>query len=213
MWSLPDISRLNANAAKDAAKIKRAAKTGKLDGEKLKCEHYNAPNGCDGKVTGEPWYDIFSDDPKGIVSLCKHHREDYSDTPEGYFRCDECGRLMVENYTWERYETNGSCLNCARDAYLKNDLNWIVLKGPVPQVPFDTIRKTPHLIAVGQGTPKGLALIGNAEFDSTSGQQISGDDIRTMLAEAKGNGHHRAILILDAGYQFAVSIGVYVEDK
>lgn len=217
MWSLPDINGMNKRAAASAKAIARAAKTGKLNGKALACEHWQAPGKCDGNVTGEPYYDIFSDDPKGLVSLCKHHREDYSDTPEGYFKCDECNRLMVENYTWEYYRAvvNGDtlCLNCARTRYLKNNLNWIVLKGPLSQVPFDTIRRSPHLIAVGQGCPPELEFIGNAEFDSTSGSQISGDDIRSMLSEAKGNGHHRAILILDAAYQFAVSIGVYVDKK
>jgi hypothetical protein len=35
-------------------------------------------------------------------------------------------------------------------------------------------------------------------------------ELRDLLAQAKEDGHERAILILDAAYRFAVSIGVYV---
>lgn len=215
MFSLPDIRGMNERAAKNGKAVRQAAKTGKLDGKPLSCEFFMAPRNCDGKVTGEPYYDIFSDDPKGLISLCKHHREDYSDTPEGYFRCEECNRLMVENYTWELYKIVKDgvtlCLNCARKAWLEKPGNWIDLNGKLPQFPLDVIRKAPHLIAVGQKCPPELTFIGNAEFDSTDGHQISGEDIRAMLTEAKGNGHERAILILDSAYQFAVSIGVYVD--
>jgi hypothetical protein len=70
--------------------------------------------------------------------------------------------------------------------------------------------------------PESLKFLGNVEFDSMSGCRIRGfssaddtpdagvQEIRDLLARAREDGHERAILILDAGYQFAVSIGVYV---
>jgi hypothetical protein len=38
-------------------------------------------------------------------------------------------------------------------------------------------------------------------------------EIRDLLAQAREDGYKRAILILDAAYQFAVSIGVYVSTE
>jgi hypothetical protein len=65
MWSLPDIERLNREASSQKSKIERALRTGKLGGKKIRCEHNN--DNCRGEVFLEPWYDIFSADPKGTI--------------------------------------------------------------------------------------------------------------------------------------------------
>ena len=67
MWSLPDINRMNAEAAKESKQIERALKTGKHGGKKIRCDsaEYDREH-CGGEVYLDPWYDIFSDDPKGI---------------------------------------------------------------------------------------------------------------------------------------------------
>lgn len=225
MWSLPDIVRMNAEAASASAReaLLRAVRQ-HLDseGNPIHCDF------CENEAEEVlQWFDIFSDDSKGVVAMCSEHYDAYGSTPEGYFWCDGCERLTVENYTWELYsvstESGQFCLNCHRENELLNPDNWIPLtEEDIAGVNFERVRHAKHLIAVGQHTPEGLTFVGNVEFDSMSGGRIRGycsadntpdagvQEIRDLLAEASEDGHKRAILILDAGYQFAVSIGVYV---
>src|SRR5690348_12408001 len=100
MWSLPDINRMNSEAFQLKNKLEEAARTGTLDGEKLKCEWEGHSEPCDGELRHYLWYDIFSDDPKGILTLCEHHDGYYGSPSEGYFTCEDCERVMTENYTW-----------------------------------------------------------------------------------------------------------------
>jgi len=66
-------------------------------------------------TTAHLYYDICSDDPKGLVGRCQEHDDDFRNIPEGYFYCEGCNRLMVENYTWELYsvctDSGKFCLN------------------------------------------------------------------------------------------------------
>ena len=122
MWSLPNIHRLNEEASRLA--ILNSNKTEKQLCRGERCER------CDNKaVHATPWYDVFSDDPKGYIYQCKKHSME--GLPEGYFYCDRCGRDFIENYTWEYYfhddpETcERICLNCALDDEINNDENWV----------------------------------------------------------------------------------------
>jgi rhamnose utilization protein RhaD (predicted bifunctional aldolase and dehydrogenase) len=151
-----------------------------------------------------------------VVGLCEQHEQDHGSTPEGYFTCETDGRLYIENYTWERYESGGDCLNCVRARVLADHSEWIGTgKASREALDLATIREAKHLLAVGQDTPDNLILLGNAEFDSMDGSGLYGSDgigeIRTLLAKAARRKRARAILILDAAYQFAVSVGVYIE--
>jgi hypothetical protein len=117
MWAPPNIKRLNEEAAKDAEATEALAETP----EKVECLY------CDQPATEAwPYYDIFSEDPKGVVGLCEEHAQD--GTPEGYFWCDGCGRLMIENYTWETYyvhtDDGAYCLRCYAEAEIENPENW-----------------------------------------------------------------------------------------
>jgi len=216
MWSLPDIKRMNEDAKAFEATLKRIVVTGKDNaGKKLRCEHHS--RSCEGAVRAIEYYDIFSDTPKGYIPLCEKHNGYYGTPDEGYFTCDACGRVFIENYTWEAYFRVGEgeilCLNCYREQELAKPENWIELTAEnIAKVDFEQIRKAKHLLASGQAVPNGLKFIDNAEFDSMSGQQISGPTIKEILTAARDAGYKRAILILDAAYQFAVSIGVYVEN-
>src|ERR1041384_1271916 len=88
MWSLPDINRLNACAAANAKNLKRQAARKR----KPKCEIY----GCTHRSTDSTiWFDIFSDDPKGVVHTCAEHS--WADDPD-LFACDACRRVMVDHY-------------------------------------------------------------------------------------------------------------------
>lgn len=223
MWSLPDIVRMNAEAASARESLLGAVEK-HLDsqGNPIQCDY------CDSDaVEVTPYFDIFGDDPKGVVAMCPEHHAAYGSTPEGYFWCDGCERLMVENYTWELYsactDSGQFCLNCHRENELLEPDNWIFLtEEQIAALNFDRVRHAKHLVAVGQKAPKDLEFLGNVEFDSMTGGRIRGycsaDDtpdagvaeIRDLLTQAREDGHKRAILILDAGYQFAVSIGVYV---
>jgi hypothetical protein len=225
MWSLPDISRLNAEAAgkRHRNKLERAAKTGKLDGKRLECEQ------CDKKATRTALYfDIFSDDPKGISSACDEHEDGIE---EGFFFCEDCERRFVENYTWELYYhvlPGGEqiCLNCWAKRHLQEEKNWVVLtEQAIAGVTFEKVRKAPHLIAVSGRVPEGLAEFGNVELDSSNGGRLTGfsssentpeggvKEIQEILQRAREEGHQEAVLICDGAYQFSVSIGVYVRQK
>lgn len=221
MWSLPDIKRMNAEAQTKAQTLEQQVRTNKDEnGEPLECTcaGWGSGDSCDGDVHGYLWYDIFSDDPKGIVALCEHHDGYYGSPTEGYFTCSDCNRVMVENYTWEKYNVvvDGEelCLPCAAERYIADDDNWLELTDEnIEAVDFDRVRKAKHVIGVEMPIPKGIKFYDNAEFDSMNGTQISGFDIQNILKAAREEGFSKAILILDAGYQFAVSIGVYVPSE
>ena len=66
--------------------------------------------GCQSRATRSHLvYDIFSDDPKGVLHLCETHDGYSGDPVEGYFTCEDCERVIAENYT-------GKLQNHARDA-------------------------------------------------------------------------------------------------
>lgn len=221
MWALPNIVALNRQAALNARKLTNAARTGLLNRKPVKCDD------CDeNAVSVQPWYDIFSDKPKGLIAACEEHDHGI---PEGYFFCDSCERLMIENYTWELYyhiNANTSeqvCLNCYAKEYVPNPAKWLPLTDEtIQRVSVETLRSAPHLIAVSGPVPKGLKFIGNVEFDSETGGRLRSTshadatpdytvaEIKKLLQEAKRRGKTEAILILDAAYQFSASIGVYV---
>jgi hypothetical protein len=218
MWSLPDIKRMNAAAKVEAPSLEQQARTGiGPDGEPLECECKGWGRGeeCDEKLRHYLWFDIFSDDPKGVLTLCERHDGYFGSPTEGYFECYDCNRVMVENYTWERYDTvvdgDQLCLPCAAARYIADDENWIELTDEnIAAVDFERVRTAKHVIGVEMPIPKGIKFFDNAEFDSGNGQQISGSDLKDLLGAAKDEGYTKALLILDAAYQFAVSIGVYV---
>jgi hypothetical protein len=121
MWSLPNIKAMNAQAAAQASKLRRAARRG--PGKRQKCEYY----GCEERaVESAPWFDIFSEDPKGLVHVCAGHNPW---DVEGFFLCDECQRVICDHITWERYqvELDGRvlCLACAAEEYFQDPANWI----------------------------------------------------------------------------------------
>lgn len=215
MWSLPDIKRLNDRAASQKDTLEQAIHSGMLKGTPLVCE-YDGDH--EGELRHELYYDIFSEDPKGIVSVCEGHESRYGSTPEGYFTCENCQRLMVENYTWEYYHTRDGddliCLPCALTRAIDDPANWIHLtKKNISAVTFETMRKARHLIGVEMPVPNTIKFYDNAEFDSGNGRQISGDNIHAILTRAREDGYTDAMMILDAAYQFAVSIGIYVKGK
>jgi predicted Fe-S protein YdhL (DUF1289 family) len=234
MWSLPDIEVMNANAAGHAAENRWEVLIGQglgADGEPAVCEcaDWSGPE-CAGELRATLWYDIFSDDPKGLLWLCEQHDHYYGSPVEGYFYCDGCERTLIENYTWETYyrvvdDGEIYCLNCARELYLQEDKNWLELNGRALvrlrrrlRTGKRLERKAPHLFAVGQEAAveeAGLKFLGNVEFDSLSGAQLYGGDgtqeLFELLRGAARSGYQRAVLIIDAAYQFAVSVGVYVE--
>jgi hypothetical protein len=189
-------------------------------GDPLECEcaDWGTGDGCKGKVHAYEWYDIFSDDPKGILALCEAHDGYYGNPTEGYFTCDDCGRVFVENYTWELYYTSDEdgmyCLPCAAEHYISEEENWIELTPEnIAAVDFKRVRKAKHVIGVEMPVPKSIKFYDNAEFDNMDGHQINGSAIQEVLESARADGYKRALLILDAAYQFAVSIGVYVDSK
>jgi hypothetical protein len=214
MWALPEIHRLNEEAS-------RLAKVNLNKTEKQLCRGERCEM-CDSKaVHATPWYDVFSDDPKGYIYQCKKHSME--GLPEGYFYCDRCGRDFIENYTWEYYFHDDPktceriCLNCALDDEINNDENWIT---NVKEVTFDRVREAKHLIPVkGEHWTKYLHFIGNTTLDSMTGAKVTGfsssstredglSELRDLVAKALGEAG-KCSIILDGAYQFAVSLGVY----
>jgi hypothetical protein len=217
MWSLPDIKSLNTRAAAAASKLKRVA----ISKRKPNCEHWN----CNSRATRSYLvYDIFSDDPKAVLHLCERHDGYSGDPMEGYFTCAHCARVMIENYTWERYrvELDGEtiCLKCAAEAHFSDPKNWIepqevksVILEPGGAPLFDAksgvlnLARCQHVLGVEQPLPAGIKFVENAEFDSCDGHQISGRRLLDVISDLDGQPF---VLVLDAAYQFAVSIGIYV---
>lgn len=221
MWSLPDINRINKEAEAESfqSKLDHAVRTGKMDGETLQCEwhDHDTPSSCSGKLYHYLWHDIFSSDAKGILTLCEHHDGYYGSPSEGYFTCDACDKVFIENYTWELYYHVGEdgifCLPCYADQVLSEEERWIPLTDEnIEVLSFDKVRKAPHIIGVKMPVPEGIRFVNNVEYDSYTGQGISGggvEELKQTLRDLQAEGVKRAILILDAAYQFAVSIAVY----
>ena len=224
MWSLPDIKRLNSEAFINRKRLEQAVQEGKLDGKRLRCE-YGVK--CHGYLSHQLWYDVFSEDPKGIVTQCEYHRE-RDGIPEGFFWCSACDRLMVENYTWEIYRTVGDngqeiCLRCASAEYIEDEDNWISLRDEdIAVITFEVLRQARHVLGVNMPVPKQIQFFDSVTLDSSTGGMVRGfdsvdpspkaavEEVRGILDRAQDAGHDRALLILDGAYQFAVSIGVYV---
>ncbi|MFB3917091.1 MAG: hypothetical protein ACE14M_10205 [Terriglobales bacterium] len=138
-------------------------------------------------------------------------------------------RTMVENYTWELYYINTDngpmCLPCAANEYIADAGNWIELSPEnIAALNFDRVRQAKHVIGVSMPVPKTIHEFGEGVvMDSSTGGQVHGaayadptpDNgvaaLRATLTQAMDAGHKRALLILDGGYQFAVTIGVYVD--
>src|SRR5712692_11245511 len=185
MWSLPDINRMNSEAASQKRQLERALKSGKLDGKKLECEWKGHDAECEGELRHYPWFDIFSEDPKGILTLCERHDGYYGSPSEGYFECEGCNRVMVENYTWELYyvihEGSQLCLPCYAQEVLNDAGHWIPLTDErIESLTFNDVRKTPHCIGVEMPVPKQIRFVNNVEFDSMDGHCISGGGLEEI---------------------------------
>jgi hypothetical protein len=126
---------------------------------------------------------------------------------------------MVENYTWELYyvihEGSQLCLPCYAQEVLNDAGHWIPLTDErIESLTFNDVRKTPHCIGVEMPVPREIRFVNNMEFDSSTGHCISGgglEELKETLRQLHDEGETRAILILDAAYQFAVSVGVYAK--
>ncbi len=229
MWSLPDLARLNSQAASNKKSLERAVRSGRLDGKFLTCEYAgHRGSDCHGRLHHYLWFDIFSDDPKGIITLCDHH-DGYSGDPlEGYFTCAICERVVIENYTWDYYRTDVGgdivCLPCAAKRYIAESGNWIALTPEaVAEVDFDRVRQAGHVIGVEMPVPASIEFKGHVELDSSTGGRLTGfsscertpdggvAEIQQRLTELREEGYSRVLLIVDGAYQFSVSIGVYVD--
>lgn len=222
MWCLPNINSMNLHAHLEATKLEKAAATGKLDRKVIRCDR------CEKKATNiQLYYDIFSDDPKGLIGQCADH-EGYG--TEGYFYCGDCDRLMVENYTWELYfahteDGDTVCLPCYAKRTINDPHQWIQLdEEAIGALDFEIVRTNArHLIGVEMPVPKGIKKYGEGVLlDGSSGGRIRGfsssestpdggvEDLKSELRRAASEGYTEALLILDGAYQFCVSIGVYV---
>lgn len=236
MWSLPDTKRLNSEAQVDRKRLEQkrleqAVLTGVLDGKTLCCEY---GKNCAGQLSHQLWYDVFSADPKGILTQCELHWGRCG-IPEGFFWCCACRRLMVKNYTWEAYSTDSKdpekvclvCLRCAAERYIKDENNWIALTDEdIAVITFDVARrKACHVLAAGMPVPEQIQRFDSVTLDSSTDGMIrrfncadstpstpkaAVERVREILDRAKDAGHGGALLICDGAYQFAVSVGVYV---
>jgi hypothetical protein len=219
MWCLPNIVSMNARDAAGAKNLKRKLRRG--PGKRQVCEVY----GCGKKASASiPWFDVFSEDPKGLIHVCA---ECSAESVEGFFRCDACTRMLIDHITWERYQVKLNdrvlCLKCAAEEYFSDPANWIDPKlvkdagldrngAPLfdQGTGFLNVAKCRHVLGVEQPLPDGVEFHTNAEFDSHSGTQISGDNLPDIIQGLEGQPF---CPVLDAAYQFAVSIGIYVRNS
>ena len=206
---------MNARAAANAARIRRAMRRG--PGKRQKCEVY----GCQQRaIESVPWFDIFSDHPKGLIHVCEACP---ADAVEGFFRCEACERVMIDHITWEHYEVELDgrmlCLKCAAEEYFVDPANWIDPKlvidagfsedgAPLfdPKTGFLNLARCRHVLGVEQKPPVGIAFVDNFEVDSTDLHQISGEHPLSIVRQLDAP----FCPVLDAVYQFAVSIGFYI---
>ena len=157
-----------------------------------------------------------------MLHLCEEH-DGYSGDPiEGYFTCEDCQRVVVDHYTWERYQVDydraSLCLKCAAERYFEEKDYWlnprevkkVVLERGAEF--FDRATGTlnlagcRHVLGVSQPLPQGIKFLENVEFDSGDGHQISGRNLLDIIREL----NEPFCPVLDAAYQFAVSLGIYV---
>lgn len=181
-------------------------------------EDHDSPSRCEGELRHYLHFDIFSDQPKGILTLCEYHDGYYGNPTEGYFTCVDCERVHISNITWEVYsvatENGDVCIPCYLKRVLDGEKHWIQLTDEaINAVDFNRVRKAPHCIAVQMPIPPNtIRFVNNVEFDSMDGHCISGsgvEELKDTLHQLKDEGVDRALLILDGAYQFAVSIAVY----
>jgi hypothetical protein len=217
MWALPNIIKMNDDAVKQWRAEKRKQKKDILKGQE--CEI------CGNKATEyKNYYDIFSKTPKGYIFLCKNHEDE---TPEGYFYCSDCQRIMAENYTWENYyvDVDGDrlCLKCYFKREVNNPNNWLD-KEAVDKLTFEQVRKSKHLIAVESKYWQGLLefvdavefdygggkLTGSSSCDSSPANGVS--EIKAICYKALEK-HNKVMLITDGCYQFSLSIGIFVRKQ
>ena len=205
MWSLPDIKHMNSDKALNKRQYLQMVDNPKA----YTCD------ACDSKAThAELYFDIFSDDPSGVSFSCDEH---VNTMDEGFFLCESCGRRMIENITWERYERNGECLKCAAENYFHDESNWINPKEiheilRVPNLPLwrDGVLNlfgAPHVLGVEQPVPHGFENIpeGYATFDSMDGHQIDYHDFEAQIRSLT----EPFLLIMDGAFQFAVRLALY----
>ncbi len=223
MWCLPSIDRMNDEAVKRRREEKKKTRKQILRGEKCECCGKRA-------TTWVEYYDVFSDVPKGKVFLCKKCDENsVIHESDRYFDCEECGRLMIKNYTWENYDTWSEedgllCLNCALDKHIAKPENWLN-KEAVEKLTFEQVSKSKHLIPVdGTYHKKVLEFVENVELDNSTGGLLTSSStcssnpdsgvqmIKEICLKALEK-HDGVMIILDATYQFSVSIGVYVKKE
>lgn len=215
MRSLPSLKVLNAQAESKGweKKLDRACRTGVLDGEKLVCEWHDR---CEGDLRHYLHYDIFSDKPKGILTLCERHDGYYGSSSEGYFECVDCNKIMVTNENYYTSTSDGDvCIPCYADRVLNDEDAWIPLTDEaIDAINFNNVRKAKHLIAVQMPVPEGIEAVGDGvTFDSMDGHGVNDDidNLKEELRQAKEQGANRALLILDGGFQFCVSVYVPVK--
>lgn len=241
MWSLPSISKLNAQAV--AEHMKRRGRAPSPRGKKC--------DSCGGRAKHMiPYHDLFGDEktreiPKGFIPVCSECYES-GRWEEGFFSCDGCGKEHVTHYTHEVYfrdYDNGDeparlCLECAfiealegydaeSDPWLyKEDL--IRLEDGIAEGHHESAmewirEKAKHLIAVEtRYWQEWLAFQANVECDSSSGGRLIGFSScePSPLGTVQDVIEHiraalaiapRCALILDATYQFSFSLGIYYE--
>ncbi len=213
MWSLPDINRLNANAAAKAQQLRREAARKR----KPQCGIY----GCNHRaIDSTLWFDIFSDDPKGRDSRLRQAFMGRRPRPVSSVRIASASWWITTHKSVTELELNGDllCLRCAARRCFDLPQNWInppavshvVLEpGDGPLFDLETgvlnLACCRHVLAVKQPLPAGVVFHENAEFDGQDGHQISGDNLLDVI-----RGLNQPFCpVVDAAYQFAVSIGIY----
>src|SRR5208282_17026 len=134
---------------------------------------------CTGALRTYLVFDIFSDDPKSTLTLCERHDGYYGSPSEGYFTCADCGRVMVENYTWELYYHDTPdgrlCLPCAAKRHIEDEDNWLPLTDEdIAVVTFEVIHHARHVLGVEMPVPKEIHLFESVTLDSSTGGMLRG---------------------------------------
>jgi hypothetical protein len=148
----------------------------------------------------------------------------WGDAMAGDLTCAQCGQVLVKDHDPDYVDLDGDrvCLSCAAEQYFADPRNWITPQAvqkvvrqsrrPGPLFNRETgvlnIARCRHVLGVKQPIPAGVVFVDNAEFDGGNGHQISGENLIDVIKRLD----QPFCPVLDAAYQFAVSIGIYVRD-
>lgn len=239
MWSLPDIVFMN-NQAAEAAKTKTFEQQAENPQEQncLVCEWNGNETPADHAYLVHDIFS--DDAKDAIFLCEQHDYATGSPVEGYFECGDCCRVMaenFTHELYYVIQDGEVLCLPCALKAYIAQESNWVPLdeiERVIVEAPQDeddplydsatatlNLARAPHLIAVQMPVPDSIHFEKNLEFDSSTGEMLAsysstyargvGENAAlAAIQELRKQGYTKAMVILDAAYQFSISIGLYV---